>query len=1217
MILRLPPQTRRACENGSAMIITLIVVLLVSILVISLTTRVGLERVATHSSFETQRAREFGDMALDEVVATLRDNIPSTTMWAAAPGRLVVPNGAGYTSIPLNSGMATGADASTGEVDLNAPALGSAATNPIISPNTEYATAPSMLISWVEVLRDGTQVRNIDGNPTPSPGGSLPTAANPVVGRYAYWTDTETSKININTAGKGQTSYSFTSGAVPSGDAQNLSDSPSRVDLSQLDGGITGDTSVNPLADSQSLATFHFTYGGFFLGDRLETEAPTLTPTVPNCRPQPASAQGGQRFNSIQEWTRLPAVDAITGDPVTPITSNQVEENKFYITTQSNTPDVTPWGFNRMWAQYANDNFFPPGGGTVTYGNKINGQGAPAYPPTSSSATAVSYYPQHTTNMPDTRYFVYPWYIQTAATPKDPASTDAQFGGQYATTETGPGAFASNLMVQLNRTDWPGFPGLSFVQKYGQNECEDLAVNTYYLLESSIFAGGLAPSYTGSSQDPAAMMDGFYGKFAAQTVDGRSRLFGGIGEWPYLTQLSVNFQSTYLGTTNATMTDSYAGKQTYTWTTPSSGTTTNYTKNNTGGSPGFSPNFTSPSLTNVKTGTPPQSPVNIAIIPQAELEYPAGFVNSYYLNGSGASGGCTLVDVAVYATGTYNGQPVTYGAQGTGTVGGNAPTPAAGSEGPTDASTGTAPYYFGLPDNPSGPGFVGLFPDAPLGAAAPDFIPTSPPTSLYTTVTFPKFYVGPFDANTPITALQFRCRFVSYRQNASTFKSPMEIAPLAQNDYTDEQSCFSHIINGGASGSNNPPSPPGATAVYSPTFLFDGIYANGGSFSASVPISTTADETLEVIDPRVYRYVNDWTPRIGPLIPNAPSSIYQSSWRDPLTNIIGDDSKLAWPNVGATYWEHSQLAGPVADPRWQQSASNIEGFPGIGWLSVLPTNCESSQVGSPSGGMMGGIPWRTLSLEANQTNSLPDWLFLEAFAVAYSQTFCSQTEGKINVNAEISTDNDPQTGLTLNADTGGVISPARLIPLESLIKPATYAANNFDSPPLDDPLAIARDIAQGPKATDYSAPPGGTLPTNILLYPGQLCQISSLAGSGKAETQFQRESLMRNIAGIVTTQCSDYKVWVVAQAVKQVAFTGNPTTDLVVTGEQRMSGLVSRVPNLGPDNIPDTGDEPATPTSITAVSPAAPVAGSSIASTLQVTTPVYRYVISDVNYANN
>ncbi|MEI9999130.1 MAG: hypothetical protein WDO13_08130 [Verrucomicrobiota bacterium] len=44
----------------------------------------------------------------------------------------------------------------------------------------------------------------------------------------------------------------------------------------------------------------------------------------------------------------------------------------------------------------------------------------------------------------------------------------------------------------------------------------------------------------------------------------------------------------------------------------------------------------------------------------------------------------------------------------------------------------------------------------------------------------------------------------------------------------------------------------------------------------------------------------------------------------------------------------------------------------------------------------------------------------------------------------------------------------------------------------------------------------------------------------------------------MTTQCSDFRVYVVAQAVKQTGFSGGSPRDLQILGEQRMNALVSR-----------------------------------------------------------
>ena len=80
--------------------------------------------------------------------------------------------------------------------------------NPVSSPSANPAAMPGR---WMYILRDGTVT------PAPAVSGAdnvldwssageerfRPSKANPIVGRIAYWTDDETSKVNINTASEG------------------------------------------------------------------------------------------------------------------------------------------------------------------------------------------------------------------------------------------------------------------------------------------------------------------------------------------------------------------------------------------------------------------------------------------------------------------------------------------------------------------------------------------------------------------------------------------------------------------------------------------------------------------------------------------------------------------------------------------------------------------------------------------------------------------------------------------------------------------------------------------------------------------------------------------------------------------------------------------------------------------------------------------------------
>jgi len=63
---------------------------------------------------------------------------------------------------------------------------------------------PIMPVQWLYVLQNGQVISpsSVSGNTLSFSGSStVPTASNPIVGRIAYWTDDDTCKININTAG--------------------------------------------------------------------------------------------------------------------------------------------------------------------------------------------------------------------------------------------------------------------------------------------------------------------------------------------------------------------------------------------------------------------------------------------------------------------------------------------------------------------------------------------------------------------------------------------------------------------------------------------------------------------------------------------------------------------------------------------------------------------------------------------------------------------------------------------------------------------------------------------------------------------------------------------------------------------------------------------------------------------------------------------------------
>ena len=115
--------------------------------------------------------------------------------------------------------------------------LPNVAGGPAVSASNNSIPMP---VKWLYVLKDGTVVVPQAG--APGPGGAITTATitpatpgNPIVGRIAYWTDDETSKVNINTASEGV--YWDTPRADSTFDENNLAeDQPAQNEFQRYPG---------------------------------------------------------------------------------------------------------------------------------------------------------------------------------------------------------------------------------------------------------------------------------------------------------------------------------------------------------------------------------------------------------------------------------------------------------------------------------------------------------------------------------------------------------------------------------------------------------------------------------------------------------------------------------------------------------------------------------------------------------------------------------------------------------------------------------------------------------------------------------------------------------------------------------------------------------------------------------------------------------------------
>jgi|GEM_PF-2935212 len=185
---------------GFALIVTLAVLVLVTVMVVGLLVSVKLDREASQSHLAGTRAELAAAWGIEEVVATLRKYTANPDIgWVSQPGRLVVSDASGNAAtrelLAHEIALSPGAPSETPGAGLLAPAnlnvrmLEGDGTHGVLMPDT----APALL-KWVYIRQDGTP----DLSETPD----LTDRANPIVARCAYWADDDATRLNLNLAWK-------------------------------------------------------------------------------------------------------------------------------------------------------------------------------------------------------------------------------------------------------------------------------------------------------------------------------------------------------------------------------------------------------------------------------------------------------------------------------------------------------------------------------------------------------------------------------------------------------------------------------------------------------------------------------------------------------------------------------------------------------------------------------------------------------------------------------------------------------------------------------------------------------------------------------------------------------------------------------------------------------------------------------------------------------
>ncbi len=251
----LPPAHINFGKRGAALVAVLGVIVVITMLLIALLSLVNTENRSTHAFGDSTEVRSLAEWPTNLVIGQLRagtDSLDGTRTWASQPGMIrtfgtktdaITGRAKLDTAYKLYSARrmievnefdpaaeAPPANWRSQEahfVDLNEPVYverdgelvqefpiihGNAVQAEIDGFSVESAVGATgdqpipMPVRWIYVLEDGSMAmpdQGGDGEEAKFSGDNPPTTDNPIVGRIAFWTDDESSKVNINTASEG------------------------------------------------------------------------------------------------------------------------------------------------------------------------------------------------------------------------------------------------------------------------------------------------------------------------------------------------------------------------------------------------------------------------------------------------------------------------------------------------------------------------------------------------------------------------------------------------------------------------------------------------------------------------------------------------------------------------------------------------------------------------------------------------------------------------------------------------------------------------------------------------------------------------------------------------------------------------------------------------------------------------------------------------------
>lgn len=176
-------------SKASALVVSLAFVVIITILVVGFATTARMERSLVESHAAKVQAGLFGAMGADIAAARIRTATATNVGWVSQPGRIAYGlTGTTAEFVTLNSGTATLPLTPDVSVDLNPPTLISGGG--VIS---EDATL-RLPVKWIYVRENGSLILD------PAVPPAYATGPSKIVGRFAFWTDDLSARINLNAA---------------------------------------------------------------------------------------------------------------------------------------------------------------------------------------------------------------------------------------------------------------------------------------------------------------------------------------------------------------------------------------------------------------------------------------------------------------------------------------------------------------------------------------------------------------------------------------------------------------------------------------------------------------------------------------------------------------------------------------------------------------------------------------------------------------------------------------------------------------------------------------------------------------------------------------------------------------------------------------------------------------------------------------------------------